>query len=95
MDKIQKTGKVDEAADEDDEEDFSRFLPVEFLKRIPGVEQSKLRENLRKAKAQGICTMLDICTADIDKLGECFGQKQAREMRSFLERKVDLKELKS
>jgi hypothetical protein len=41
---------VDEEALSDDEEDFSRFLPVEFLKRLPGVETSRLKDIIKKGK---------------------------------------------
>lgn len=94
LEKIAKTGKVDNDALSDDEEDYSRFLPIEFLKRLPGVESSKLKEIIKKGKALGIRTMVDICTADIDNLSEMFGHKQAREVKQFLERKVDFKDLK-
>ena len=50
LEKIAKTGKVDNDALSDDEEDYSRFLPIEFLKRIPGVESSKLKEIIKKGK---------------------------------------------
>ena len=94
LDKIAKTGKLDDDALSDDEEDFSRFLPVEFLKRLPGVETSRLKELIRKGKQHGIQTVVDICESDLEKLSEVFGAKQAREIKQFLERKVDLKEIK-
>lgn len=50
LEKISKTGKVDEEALSDDEEDFSRFLPIEFLKRLPGVETSRLKDIIKKGK---------------------------------------------
>jgi len=59
----------------DDEEDFSRFLPIEFLKRLPGIETSKLKELVKKGKQNGICTMVDICSADVEKLSIVFGAK--------------------
>jgi hypothetical protein len=73
LEKIQKTGKVDNDALSDDEEDYSRFLPIEFLKRIPGVETAKLKEIVRKGKQLGITTMVDVCGADLEKLSEMFG----------------------
>lgn len=94
LEKIAKTGKVDEDALSDDDEDFSRFLPVEFLKRLPGVEASRIKEIIKKAKQNEIKTMVDICQADIEKLSLVFGAKGAREIKTFLERKVDLKDLK-
>lgn len=38
--------------------------------------------------------MVDICNSDIDKLTLVFGAKGAREVKTFLERKVDLKDFK-
>ena len=94
LEKIAKTGKVDEEAQSDDDEDFSRFLPVEFLKRMPGVEASRIKEIIKKAKQNDIRTMVDICNSDIEKLTSVFGAKGAREVKTFLERKVDLKDIK-
>lgn len=69
-------------------------MPVEFLKRLPGVEASRIKDIIKKAKQNDIRTMVDVCNSDIDKLTAVFGAKGAREVKTFLERKVDLKDLK-
>jgi len=86
----------DEGPNEDEEdEDFNRFMPTEFLKRLPGVDSTKLTEITRKAKLQGLQTMVDICKAEIETLGAVFGQKNAREIKQFLDKKVDFSDLRS
>jgi hypothetical protein len=52
LQKIARTGKLgvdDEDADDSDDE-FNRFMPVEFLKRVPGLDSSKLTELAKKGK---------------------------------------------
>lgn len=39
-----------ELSDDDDEEDFNRFLPTEFLKKLPGIDQAKLPAIIKLAK---------------------------------------------
>ncbi len=50
-------------------------MPIEFLKRLPGVETGKLKDVIKKGKQHGIRSMVDICNASVDTLAEVFGQK--------------------
>ena len=52
LQKIARTGKLgveDEDADDSDDE-FNRFMPVEFLKRVPGLDSGKLAELAKKGR---------------------------------------------
>lgn len=50
-------------------------MPIEFLKRLPGVETCKLKDVIKKGKQLGIRSMVDVCNADVDTLADMFGQK--------------------
>jgi hypothetical protein len=93
--KIEKRGKVGEQDDSDsDDADFNKYMPQEFLKRLPGMDDLKVKVFIKKAKTLGIRTIVDICNADLEKLSEIVGQKKAKELKSFLERKIEFKDLK-
>ena len=80
-------------AEEDGDEDFKRFMPTEFLKRIPGMDSHRLNDLLRKGKAAGIKTIVDLCNTDEETLTSVLGRKCATEIQEFLHRKVDFEEL--
>ena len=75
LQKITKIGKVGGADpgenddSEDSEGDFDKYMPQEFLKKLPGMDTDKIR-NLtgKRAKALGIRTVLDMCRADFETL---------------------------
>ena len=97
LQKIARTGKLgdqNEESDEEDDEDFKRFMPTEFLKRIPGMDSHRINDLLRKGKAAGIRTIVDLCRADEETLAGVLGPKCAAEVLDFLNKKVDFDELK-
>ena len=100
LQKISRTGKVGETNaelsedEEQDEEDFKRYMPIEFLKRIPGMDSNRMNDLHRKGKLNGIKTIVDLCKADEDTLTSVLGRKCATDIQEFLHRKVDFEELK-
>ncbi len=53
---IDKKGKQNEQDD-----DFSKFMPVEFLKRLPGMDSAKVEQIIKQGKQNGLKTVVDIC----------------------------------
>ncbi len=49
---------------------------------------------MKRGKQYGIRTIVDICHADVSVLANVIGQKSAREVKTFLDRKIELKDLK-
>ena len=104
LNRIEKRGKVgdhqnqgegnlsDGAAADDEDADFNRFMPQEFLKRLPGLDESKVKALAKKGKEKGIRTIVDLCGAETEQLSEIIGQKSAREVKAFLERKIEFKD---
>lgn len=82
------------SGEEEDDEDFKRFMPTEFLKRIPGMDSHRLNDLLRKGKQFGIKTIVDLCKSDEETLTNVLGRKCATEIQEFLHRKVDFDELR-
>lgn len=61
LQKIAKIGKVGDAevdtfdgGDEDDE--FNRFMPTEFLKKLPGIDSNNIMEITKRVR-----NMVDLC----------------------------------
>ncbi len=79
---------------DEDEDDFNRFMPMEFLKRLPGMDELRVQDILKRGKLHGIRTIVDICHADVSVLANVIGPKSAREVKTFLDRKIELKDLK-
>lgn len=95
LQKIARTGKLgmdDEDADDSDDE-FNRFMPVEFLKRVPGLDSGKITELAKKGRQHGIRTIVDLCQTDEETLGKIIGRNQARDVIEFFTKKVDFNEL--
>ena len=84
LQKIARTGKMgdgnEQSGDEEDDEDFKRFMPTEFLKRIPGMDSHRMNDLLRKGKTHGIRTIVDLCKADEETLTNILGRKCATEI---------------
>lgn len=70
----------EQSGDEEDDEDFKRFMPTEFLKRIPGMDSHRMNDLLRKGKTYGIKTIVDLCKADEETLTNILGRKCATEI---------------
>ena len=98
LQKIARTGKLGDqnecSGDEEDDEDFKRFMPTEFLKKIPGMDSHRINDLLRKGKAAGIKTIVDLCNTDEETLTNILGRKCASEILEFLTKKVDFEDLK-
>lgn len=61
LQKISKIGKVgdselDSYENNDEEDDFNRFMPTEFLKKLPGVDSNNIRELTKKVR-----NMVELC----------------------------------
>ena len=97
LQKIARTGKLgvenEESGGEEEDEDWKRFMPTEFLKRVPGMDSNRLNDLLRKGKQIGIRTIVDLCKTDEETLSTILPRKCAVEILEFLNRKVDFDEL--
>lgn len=99
LQKIARTGKMavddDGMADVDDEDDeFNKYMPVEFLKRIPGMDSARIDDFVKKGRHHGLRTIVDICKADEETLSKVIGRNSAKDVLEFLTKKVDFNELK-
>lgn len=88
LQKIAKIGKVggnelDVFDDEDDE--FNRFMPTEFLKKLPGIDSNNILEVAKKAK-----NMVSLCKLGEEDLKKSIGPRSARELKVFLDKKVEI-----
>jgi hypothetical protein len=87
LQKIAKIGKVGDNAggegdliiDEENEDDFNRFLPMEFLKRLPGVDSNNVHEIAKNVK-----NMVDLCGYPEEDLKKMIGPRNAKELKTFL-----------
>ena len=97
LQKIARTGKLgveNEDADGDDsDDDFNRYMPVEFLKRVPGIDSSKITDLIKKGKQHGIRTIIDLCKTDEEILSKILGRNSAKDVLEFLNKKVDFTDL--
>eukprot|EP00351_Strombidinopsis_sp_SopsisLIS2011_P006063 CAMPEP_0116883986 /NCGR_PEP_ID=MMETSP0463-20121206/16677_1 /TAXON_ID=181622 /ORGANISM="Strombidinopsis sp, Strain SopsisLIS2011" /LENGTH=128 /DNA_ID=CAMNT_0004539637 /DNA_START=450 /DNA_END=832 /DNA_ORIENTATION=- len=91
--RIGKVGSLDNDAlsdQEDEQDDFNRFMPIEFLKRLPGIDSNNIKEVVKVGKQHNIRTMVDLCKADEETIAKMIGQKKAKQLYNFLSRKVDV-----
>ena len=78
---LQKTSRIgkldtgDMSDGEDDDENFKKFMPIEFLKRIPGMDQTRVQNIARKCRNHGLKTIVDLCRADEETLSTAMGSK--------------------
>jgi len=88
LQKIAKIGTVggdEDAALDDENDDFKRFLPTEFLKRLPGVDSHSINSLKKHAM-----TVTDVVRMSEDDLKLHLGAKNGRELKAFLQRKVEV-----
>jgi len=90
LNKIERRGKQVEGdtnnlSDDEDSNTFSKFMPLEFLKKLPGIDSAKVQMVLKEGKNHGIRTIVDICHSDVETLAKVVGIKSAREVKSFLD----------
>jgi ERCC4-type nuclease len=70
---------------DNEEDDFNRFIPTEFLKKLPGIDSNNIIEVTKKVR-----NMTELCEISEDKLKQIIGPKNARELKNFLESKIEL-----
>ena len=74
---------------DDEDENFKKYMPIEFLKRLPGMDANRVQEIARKGKQHGILTIVDLARANEETLNNIMPAKQAADLIEFLNRKVD------
>ena len=60
-------------------------MPTEFLKKLPGIDSNNIREITKKVR-----NMVELCQMEEDELKKIIGARNAKELKSFLERKVEI-----
>jgi ERCC4-type nuclease len=70
---------------DDEDDDFNRFLPFEFLKKLPGIDSNNINEITRNTK-----NMVDLCAMNEDDLKKLIGPRNAKELKNFIEKKVEI-----
>jgi len=60
-------------------------MPIEFLKKLPGMDSVKVQTFLEEGKKYNLRTIVDICHSDVETLAKVVGAKSARELKSFLD----------
>ena len=94
MQRIAKIGTVGEGTLEgtengniaaEDDNDFKRFLPTEFLKRLPGIDSNNINKIIKNIR-----TMVDLSKLPEEELKIIIGAKNSRDLKVFLEKKVEL-----
>jgi hypothetical protein len=60
-------------------------MPLEFLKKLPGMDSLKVQMVIEEGKKYNIRTIVDICHSDVETLAKIVGTKSARELKSFLD----------
>jgi ERCC4-type nuclease len=60
-------------------------MPTEFLKKLPGVDSNNIAEITKKVR-----NMVELCEIKEDDLKKMIGARNAKELKSFLERKVEI-----
>lgn len=84
IEKIGKVGQVDLEGDGGDEEgDYNRLMPREFLKRVPGVTSNNINVIMKSVK-----NIIELVRLPEDNLKELVGPKSAKLIKNFFETKV-------
>ncbi|TNV85624.1 hypothetical protein FGO68_gene6330 [Halteria grandinella] len=92
LSRIAKIGTVGESGDadvgleeqKDDSDDYKKYLPLEFLKKLPGVDSNNVG---KLTKAAHTITDLNLMTEE--ELQKVVSTKSAKDIKSFLEKKVE------
>ena len=74
----------EEKEGKEDGESYGKLLPREFLKRIPGINSNNMPIVIKHCK-----NMMDLVCMPFDQLKDIIGAKNAKQVKSFLETKVD------
>lgn len=84
IEKIGKVGTVDLDGEGNEEEgDFNRLMPKEFLKRVPGVTSNNINVIMKSVK-----NIIELVRLPEDNLKELVGPKSAKLIKNFFETKV-------
>jgi ERCC4-type nuclease len=79
-------GGLEEVEEQEGEEsDFKKYLPNEFLKRLPGVDSHNINKIIKNVK-----TIVDLSKMPEDELKDILGARNAKDLRTFLDKKVEL-----
>lgn len=60
-------------------------MPNEFLKRLPGIDSNNIYSITKKVK-----NMVELCKSSEEDLKKIIGPRNARELKLFITRKIDL-----
>ena len=85
IEKIEKVGKLGKMDEADDEDEFGKYLHVEFLRKLPGINSNNL-----PIVAKRVRNVTELTKMSEDDLKGIIGQKNARELKGFLDREIDV-----
>jgi ERCC4-type nuclease len=60
-------------------------MPAEFLKKLPGIDSNNIFEVTKKVK-----NVVELCKMKEDDLKKIIGPRNARELKVFLDKKVEI-----
>ena len=67
------------------DDDFKRFLPFEFLKKLPGIDSNNIAKITKNVKS-----LTDLVKISEDEIKKLIGPRNGKELKSFLEKKVEI-----
>ena len=70
--------------DMDEDDDFNRFLPTEFIKKLPGITSNNIGDIIKRVR-----NVLELCLMQEDEIKKIIGPKNAKELKNFFENRVN------